>query len=150
MYPNPEVASFVSSNFVPVRIDVRKNGQLMQRFGAQWTPTILILDPDGTERHRVEGFLPVEDLLANFSLGLARIAFARQRWDEAEQRYRDIVDRFPETEWAPESLYWAGVAKYKGSQDPKALADTARRFKDKYSDSSWAKKSSVWAESRPQ
>ena len=144
MYPNPEVASLVAGTFTPIRIDVRTNGAMMGRFGAQWTPTVLILDEEGVERHRVEGFMPANDFLANLEIGLAKIAFGRQRWSEAEQRYRDIVDRYPNTEWAPEALYWAGVAKYKGSNDPAALADTARRFKEKYQDTSWAKKSSVW------
>jgi tetratricopeptide repeat protein len=146
VYPHQEVAAFVTSNFVPIRIDVRKHGDLMPRFGAQWTPTVLVMDSDGVERHRIEGFLPVPDFLANLEMGLARVAFGRQQWAEAEQRYRDIVDRYPNTDWAPESLYWAGVAKYKGSSDPKALAETAKRFTEKYQDTSWAKKSSVWSQ----
>jgi Thioredoxin-like domain len=145
VYPHEDVARFVTSNLTPIRIDVRKHGELMPRFGAQWTPTVLVLDPEGAEQHRIEGFLPVQDFLANLEMGLARGAFAQQRWAEAEQRSRDIVERYPNTEWAPEALYWAGVARYKGSSDPKALAETAQRFKERYQDTSWAKKSSVWS-----
>ncbi len=105
---------------------------------------MIVLDPEGTERHRLEGFLPAEDLLAQLELGLAHAAFARQHWAQAEQHYRRVVEQFPKTEAAPEAVYWAGVAKYKASNDPAALRETAQNFKQKYTDSSWAKKASVW------
>lgn len=46
---------------------------------------------------------------------------------------------------APEALYWAGVSKYKGTGDPGALQETAAHFKTRFTDSSWAKKASVWS-----
>jgi uncharacterized protein HemY len=119
--------------------------RLGERYNAQWTPTLLVLDPEGTERHRIEGFLPAQDLLAQLTLGLGRSAFARQQWDEAERRFREVVERFANTEAAPEALYWAGVSRYKAKGDPKALGETAREFSRRYQESSWAKKASVWA-----
>ena len=116
-----------------------------ERYNAQWTPTLLVIDSTGTERHRVEGFLPADDLLAQLTLGLGHSAFARQQWDEAEQRFREVVDRFPKSESAPEALYWAGVSRYKGKGDAAALGQTAQAFRQHYQDSSWAKKASVWA-----
>ena len=122
--------------------DYRRFGQ---RYNAQWTPTLLLIDPKGTERHRIEGFLPADDLLSQLTLGLAHSAFAREQWDEAERRFREVVERFPESEAAPEALYWAGVSRYKGKGDAGALGETAREFSRRYRDSSWAKKASVWA-----
>lgn len=116
-----------------------------ERYNAQWTPTLLVIDPSGTERHRVEGFLPADDLLAQLTLGLGHSAFARQHWDEAERRFREVVDRFPNSESAPEALYWAGVSRYKGQGDGAVLGQTAQAFTQRYQDSSWAKKASVWA-----
>lgn len=62
---------------------------------------MLLLEPEGKEGHRFEGFLPVDDFLAQLELGL-------------------------------------------GHADAVALADTARRLKEKFPQSEWAKKSSVW------
>ena len=117
---------------------------MFQRFKAQWTPTLLVLDPTGAECYRFEGYLPAEDFLAQLHLGLAHAAFAGQHWADAEQHYRRVVEQFPKTDAAPEALYWAAVAKYKASGDPAALAEAARQFKVKYPDSIWAKKASVW------
>lgn len=145
MYPNPRVADFISRNFIPVKIHVKEQPQNFQRFGAQWTPTEIILDSEGTERYRFEGFLPAEDFIAHLQSGLARSAFEHNHWQEAERLYRQIVEQFPNTELAPEALYWAGVAKYKGTGNAAALGETAANFKKKYTESSWAKKASVWA-----
>ncbi len=134
---------------MPARVHVKNQAAEFRRFGerynAQWTPTLLILDPNGTERHRIEGFLPAEDLLAQLILGVGHSGFARQQWDEAERRFGEVVERFPNSDAAPEALYWAGVSRYKGKGDPKALGETARAFSQRYQDSSWAKKASVWA-----
>lgn len=149
MYPDERVARFVTTNFLPARVHLKEQAEdyrrLGERYGAQWTPTLLVIDPGGTERHRIEGFLPAEDLLAQLTLGLGHSAFAHQQWDEAERRFREVLSRFPNTEAAPEALYWAGVARYKATHDGTALSDTAREFTRRYQDSTWAKKASVWA-----
>ena len=149
MYPEERVARFISENFIPGRVHVKDQAEEFRRFGqrynAQWTPTLLVIDPEGTERHRVEGFLPAEDLLAQLTLGLGHSAFARGQWEEAEKRFREVVNRYPGTEGAPEALYWAGVSRYKGKGDAGALGQTAREFSQRYQDTSWAKKASVWS-----
>ena len=111
----------------------------------QWTPTILELDPDGTERYRFEGYLPPSDFLAQLRIGLAHAARTRGDWAEAERRYRELADDPAAGEVAPEALYWAGVSRYKETGDAAALGETARAFQDRFTDSNWAKKASVWA-----
>jgi hypothetical protein len=142
------VAKFVSENFLPARVHVRDDSALFQKYGekydAQWTPTVLELDANGVERHRVEGFLPTEDFLAQLMLGRAQMAFAEGRWAEAERRFREVVDTFPESDAAPEALYWAGVAPYKATHDPASLGATAQAFQERYQGTSWAKKASIW------
>lgn len=146
------MARFITDSFIPARLHVREQAdefkRLGERYGALWTPTILELDADGTERHRIEGFLPAPDFLAQLTLGLAQIAFRRQDWAEAEHLFRDVVERYPESEAAPEALYWEGVTRYKGSGDGAALAETAQAFAERYQDTSWAKKASVWAKTK--
>jgi len=139
------VASFIEENFLPVKIHIKENPKGFERFGAQWTPTIIIADSTGTERYRFEGYLPAEDFLAQLELGLAKTAFANNRFDEAERWFRDVVARYPDSDTAPEALYWAGVSKYKASNDPARLKETAKAFQSQYPESSWAKKASVWA-----
>jgi Tetratricopeptide repeat len=142
------VVQLVEQNFVPVRVHVKEQAddfkRLGARYGAQWTPTILVLDSSGEERHRTEGFLPVDDFLSQLALGLAKSAFARGDFADAERRFREIVERHPSTDAAPEALYWAGVSRYKATNDPAALKATTAAFRERYQETSWAKKASVW------
>jgi TolA-binding protein len=55
-----------------------------------------------------------------------------------------VVEKLPGTEAAAEAMYWAGVSRYKASNDPSALKATAQAFKDRYKETSWAKKASIW------
>ena len=145
MYPDERVSALIGQRFVPIKVHVKENPQGFQRFSAQWTPTVIVADPQGTERYRFEGYLPAEDFLAHLALGLAKAAFARGDWSQAERGFQTVLERHPESELAPEALYWAGVSRYKASEEAAALQETARAFQARYRDSSWAKKASVWA-----
>lgn len=117
----------------------------MSRFGVDWTPTVLIVDAAGAERHRIEGFLPPDDFLAELHLGLGHLAFTEGKFEQAEEHFRDVTEHFPASDAAAEALYWTGVSKYKRTGEPGALADTAKAFRERYRDTNWAKKASVWA-----
>ena len=149
MWPDERVVKFVNENFIPARVHVKDDAELYKKYSAlysaPWTPTVLELDHDGVERYRVEGFLPTDDFLSQLMLGRAKIAFAQEKWDEAEKRFREIVDTFPNTDAAPEALYWAGVARYKATHNHEPLKQTADAFKQRYQATSWAKKASVWS-----
>jgi len=148
VWPDERVVRFVNQHFLPARVHVKEDPAEFKRYGerynALWTPTILELDAEGVERHRVEGFLPADDLLAQLTLGLAHMAFQQQRWADAERGFREVVQQFPPTDAAPEALYWAGVARYKATGDAASLKDTARAFTQRYQESTWATKASVW------
>ena len=144
MYPEARVSKFIEENFIAVRLHVKTHGDQMARFKVEWTPTVLILNSNGDERHRIEGFLPADDFLGQLQLGAAQVAFGDQQFDEAARRFRKTVDDVPKTDAAAEALYWAGVSEYKGTGNPEPLQKTAKAFKERYSDSQWAKKASVW------
>ena len=149
MWPDERVVRFVVENFIPARVHVKDDAGLFQKYGekyaAQWTPTVLELDTEGVERHRLEGFLPADDFLAQLMLGRAKIDFQEKKWDEAIKLFRRLYEELPDSDAAPEALYWSGVSRYKTTNDPTALKETARAFSSRYSDSTWAKKASIWA-----
>lgn len=146
MYTLEDVEDFIAENFVPTKIHMAEQPETFGRFGAIWTPTLAVIDPDGEERYRFVGYLPADDFLSRLDLGLAHRAAGRKRWEGAEERFRAVAETYPETEAAPEALYWAGVARYQGRDEPAALGETAAALADRYPDSDWAKKASVWGE----
>ena len=78
-------------------------------------------------------------------LGRAHMDFKQGKWADAQKRFNEIVEKLPNSDAAAESLYWAGVSRYKATQDAAALKETAKAFTQRYKESTWAKKSSVWA-----
>jgi len=104
----------------------------------------LILDPNGKERFRIEGYLPTEEFRAQLELGLARVTFMGKDFAEAEQKYAAVLERYPNTQAASEALYWKGVSHYKATNDHTVLGELPEQFRQKYPNSIWGLKSAAW------
>ena len=117
----------------------------MSRFSVKWTPTIIILDPDGEEHHRFIGFLPPEDFIGQLILGKGKAEFNLEHFDQAIQCFQELLVRYPKTDAAPEAQYFLGVSKYKASHDPKELKSNLEILQRDYSGSEWTKKAQVYA-----
>ena len=102
------------------------------------------MDSEGEERKRMEGYLSKNEFRAFLEMGLARVAFMHKKWADAEQIYARVVEQYPDTSAAPEALYWRAVSHYKATNDHTVLGEVAEEFKQKYQDSIWAEKASVW------
>jgi hypothetical protein len=129
---------------VPLEAHIKEHPKYFHRFDAVWTPTVLVLDSNGVERQRLEGYLSKEEFRAQLETGLARVAFMHKQWEDAARRYAQVVERYPDSKVAPEAVYWKGVSRYKATNDHTALGEVADEFKQKYQDSVWAEKASVW------
>jgi thioredoxin-related protein len=143
VYSDAEVEEFIETSFTPARFHVKEQGDAFPRFGAEWTPTILVSSSEGKEHHRIEGFLPKEDFLAQLRLGLAHLARESGDFETAESRYGELADN-EQSDLAAEALYWTGVSRYKRTNDGSALSETARQMRARYPESSWMKRASVW------
>jgi hypothetical protein len=127
-----------------VRIHIKEQPAVFKRFGARWTPTLLVTDPEGVERHRIEGFLPADDLLAQLELGIGKIEFAHEHFDKSRDLFKSDFEHHPKAAAVPEARYWMGVSEYKRTNDGRPLVETAKVLHEKYPDSEWARKASVW------
>jgi hypothetical protein len=136
---------FINDQFAPASVSIKKTPAAFHRFEVLWTPTVLLLDSIGKERHRIEGYLPRAEFAAQLELGLARIAFMHKKWDEAERRYRNIVQQYGSSPTAAEAIYWSGVASYKRTIDHTVLRLISRELEQHFPNSLWARKASIWA-----
>jgi len=117
---------------------------MWKRFHVRWTPTVLILGPDGDEAWRVEGFLPADEFLSQLLLGLGFLAANHKDWATAQRMFDEVVSTFPQTDAAPQAMYWAGVARYSATHSVDELKKLRRQFEQRYQNTSWAKRASVW------
>lgn len=142
-YPETKVADFVNRYFVPARIDFKDNPDVAAKFGVMWSPTILFIDPvDGIVHHQFTGYLPPDAYLAETHIGLGKIAFDHNKFEEAAGWFQKAVEEFPETEAAPQAQYYLGVAQYKRTGRPDGLKEAWKVLLKRYPKSSWATKAS--------
>ena len=138
------MATFINDHFLPVESHIKEHPAWFHRFDATWTPTILILDSKGTERHRIEGYLPKEEFQAQLEMALGRVAFKGKRWTDAERIYGEVVRKYPNTSSAPEARYWRAVSHYKGTNDHTVLGEVAEELQQIAPGSVWTKKATPW------
>jgi outer membrane protein assembly factor BamD (BamD/ComL family) len=103
------------------------------------------MDPEGEERWRLEGYLSKDEFEAHLKMGLARVAFMKKDWADAERRYAEVAEKYPDSAYAPEAVYYQGVSRYSASHDGAELAAVAKTFDEKYRDSEWAMRSRPWS-----
>jgi hypothetical protein len=109
-----------------------------------WTPTVLLLDSDGKERVRLEGYLPNDYFLAALESGLGRIAFVHKEYADAERWNGDVIDRYSKSHFAAEAMYWRAVAVYNATNDHTVLGKGAEELRRAYPSSVWAVKAIPW------
>ena len=109
-----------------------------------WTPTVLITDAAGEERRRLEGYLPKDEFHVFLQLGMARVAFMKKDWATAESYYSNILEKQPNSKFAPESIYYKGVSRYSASHDSGELAKTAENLNEKFPSNEWQLRSIPW------
>ena len=105
---------------------------------------MLLLDVEGKERARLEGYLPNNDFNAALRNGLARIAFVHKKYSDAERWYGDVVARCGNSHFAPEAMYWRAVTRCKATNDHAVLGTVAEELRNTYPSSLWTSKSIPW------
>ena len=103
-----------------------------------------MLDSDGKERARIEGYLPPDEFRMRLESALARLAFNAKQFKEAEERYAQIAHNLGDKPAAAEAIYWRDVSHYKATNDHTVLGKTAEDLKRRFPDSEWTTRASVW------
>ncbi len=138
-YPHVKVAAFINENMVPLRVasDIQP---LAADFNVKWTPTIITLDAGGREHHRTLGFLEPDEFISSLSLGMAKVYFDADMFEEALRKLENLISIYPSSNDAPEAIYLRGVSLYKSTNDPKMLKAAYEKLRNDYHDSEWARR----------
>ena len=146
-YSNEKVQKFIMENFIPLKSQCfwDKPTELMQKFEIRWTPTLIVHDPEGKEHHRMVGYVPVDDLIAQLILAKGKIYFDTDRLSEAIAQFQTVIDQYPNTGVAPEAIFLSGVAGYKHTHDAKFLRQIYDGLIAKYPQSEWARRAEPYS-----
>ncbi len=145
-YPDPAVETAVSTFFVPVQIntqdDTPATHDVVRRFRQVWTPDVRILDSDGVELYRWNGYLPPTEFTARLLTGRAEALLRSGRDPEAADAYADVLRTHPTSFAAAEAAYFAGVSRYRLTHEPADLLDNWTALQHRYPSSQWRTKQS--------
>ena len=142
-YPDTKVADFVMSRMVPIH--VLADSPLADEFKVKWTPTIAVLDYYGKEHHRTVGFFPPEEFIPSLLLGMGKIDFDTDQFNDAIVRFDRLLADYPKSGAAPEAIYLRGVSRYKSSHNPAPLKEAYEKLKAEYPASEWTQRAQPYS-----
>ena len=137
-YPTAEVASYIEANFIPLRVmlNKREDWSFFRAHNILWTPTIAFMDRNGALHYQSPGFLPPSDFLAMLHIGRARCLIPWTRSREAGVELEAAAAM--KSVFAPEALYWLGVARFLERRNTSGMWEAWDRLTTLYPDSPWA------------
>ena len=138
-FPTIAVESFLTDRMVPLQVPAGSS-TLAAEFKVVWTPTLIVLDYYGKEHQRTVGFLPPEEIVASLLLGIGKSALNNGQYNEAVLQLNTLVNGYPQSAAAPESIYLRGVSRFKSSQSVTALKECYQQLSREYPDTEWTKR----------
>jgi TolA-binding protein len=153
---DPRVTA-LQARYVFLKLDAERDPdgiEMQRKFMITGFPTVLVLNPDGTEFDRLEGYLPADRFLSQLekstsnpeALGNLKVAEAREpgnvelrfktarklmdgkSYEEAQSRFERIVndDQENKSGFTPNALFYLGVCQATRRQSEQALATIDR------------------------
>jgi len=137
------VAHLLHQHFVPVQVNIEEAVELAERYQAFWTPNLNMIDDREKRFYRVIGWLPPSEFAAMLLAARGHFFMSREKFDQAATTFKDVFDEFPRSIYAPESLYYMGVCRYKASHKAEYLKEDWTMLQRFFPGSEWAMKSNV-------
>ena len=135
-YSSAQVIDFIHRNAIPLRLP-HDHGPLADAFKVEKTPCLIILDQDGNEHHRANGFLAPEELIAVIRLGMAKTLYNHQTYDLAIQVLDELLEDHPTSDSYAEAIYVRGLCRYKRTHDSGHLKETYQQLALAFPKSEW-------------
>jgi hypothetical protein len=141
-YPEVSVSEAIGRLTAPYQLDntVESNQPVLDRYRHVWTPDLRILDTDGTELYRWNGYLPPAEFTAQVLAAVAHGRLRRKEYDKAHALYEEALRRFPTALVAAEAEYYLGVSAYRASHASGDLLKAWHELEKNHPQSEWAVK----------
>ena len=141
-YPEVPVREAIERLTVPFQLDntVEANQPVLDRFRHVWTPDLRVLDVDGTELYRWNGYLPPAEFAPQLIAALAHARLRRKEWDAAKALYEEVLRRYPTALVAAEAQYYVGVSAYRSTHNASDLLHGWHELEKSHPESEWTVK----------
>ena len=141
-YPDISVQEAVARLTVPFQLDntQEKNQPTLQKYRHVWTPDLRVLDDDGTELYRWNGYLPPAEYAPQLIAALAHARLRRKEYQRAAELYEEVLRRFPTSLVAAEAQYFLAVSRYRATEQPSDLTHEWHELEKSHPQSEWTVK----------
>ncbi len=141
-YPQSTVSEAINAHCIPIQIDVTDSAAepMLQKFRHIWTPDLRVLEADGNELYRWNGYLPPFEFAPQFLAAVAHAHLRRKQFDAAIEIYEDVLKRFPTSLAAPEAQYFLSVSNYRKTHEANELLRGWHELEKTYPSSEWTVK----------
>ncbi|MBV9647916.1 MAG: hypothetical protein JO043_10670 [Candidatus Eremiobacteraeota bacterium] len=141
-YPQTAVRDAIEKYCVPVQIDNSTEAAepVTTRYRHIWTPDLRILEDDGNELYRWNGYLPPFEFAPKLIAGVAQARLRLREFDAAIEAYTDVLTRFPTSFVAPEAQYFLACSQYRKSHESSDLLRGWHELEKTYPTSVWTVK----------
>jgi len=114
-YPDPRTVDLLTLYMIAVRVNTSSSDPLLRRFPIQYTPTEIVLDADGIERHRTVGFHPPEEFIPELLLGIGKAAVHAGRYSRALALLDKVLLNYPSSKASSEARQLRQICLSKGA-----------------------------------
>ncbi len=141
-YPEAPVREAIERLTVPFQIDNTADANLpvLDRYRHVWTPDLRVLDADGTELYRWNGYLPPYEFAPQLIAAVAHARLRRKEFDQAQALYEEVLRRFPTALVAAEAHYYVGVSAYRTTHNASDLLKAWHELEKSHPQSEWTVK----------
>ena len=138
-YPEAPVREAIERLTIPCQVDnsVDENQPLLDRMRHIWTPDLRVLDEDGYELYRWNGYLPPAEFAPQLLVAVAHAHLRKKHFDKAQPLYEETVKRFPTSLVAPEAQYFLGVTAYRASHNSSDLLKAWHELEKTHPETEW-------------
>ena len=138
-YPTQAVADTINDNFVPVQVNTQdgSGASLVERYRQVWTPDLRVLDTDGFELYRWNGYLPPYEYLPQLLVGLGQAYLRKHDEPRAAATFEQVIREYPTSAVAAEAEYYYAVSTYKHSHEAADLMGNWDRLRCDHPESTW-------------
>jgi TolA-binding protein len=150
LFNDKAVTDLVEKETAPIKVDVAESEKLARKYHIDWTPAFVVVDEQGEELEKWVGYLPKRDFMAQLILSKGLAALHLNRLDEAKNDFNELIEGYTGSELVPEAEYFLGITGFKETGDEYKLGEACRMLSDKYPESQWTKRCSVWSHIQPE
>ncbi|MBN1545454.1 MAG: thioredoxin family protein [Syntrophaceae bacterium] len=138
-YTREEVINLFRKGILAVRVSPAERNWF-KNYNVKFTPTCLLVNPEGNEEERTTGFLEEKGLMAFLLLGLSKSYYDMGLLEEGRECVEILTRDYPESAQAPEAFFLRGIYRYHADQNRDHFKEAFEILNDRYQDSIWMKR----------